>query len=342
MARHLMVGAAIVALFAGQAGSAMAQSAADKAAAEQLFNEARTLMTKKKYSDACPKFEASLKLDPALGTRLNLANCYEENGQLASAWGMYREAEDLAQKTNEPKRVKFARDRAKALEPRLPRLVIKAPAEDAVPGLTVVRDGTAIDRAVFDTAIYVDPGERTIEASAPGFKPFSTKVVAVEGKKLTVEIPALEREPRKIEPPVVDPDRPVGPVTPGITGGPGDTAASSGSSRRILGLGVAGAGVVALGVGMGFGLSAKSKWDKAFDDGLCDSMTKVCSAEGQSLTDSARTRATISTVLVGTGVIMAAGGAFLFFTAPRREVQVTRVIPSAGPDSVGIAVTGRF
>ncbi len=147
MARYLIVSVVAASLIALAQTPAAAQSGADKAAAEKLFNDARKLMKKGNYSEACPKLDASLKLDPALGTRLNLAKCYEEVGKLASAWGLYREAEDLA-KQNKDNRARFARSRAKALEPRLPQLVIKAPSEDEIPGLTVTRDGTTIDRGL--------------------------------------------------------------------------------------------------------------------------------------------------------------------------------------------------
>lgn len=321
-------------LLASLAGTAAAQSAADKAAAEQLFKEARALMTNKNFEEACPKLEASLKLDAALGTRLNLASCYEEVGKLASAWGMYHEAADLAINENQPKRVKFAQDHAKALEPRLPKLVI-AVAEDArVPGLRVTRDGTVVDSAVFGTAIYVDPGARTIVASAPGYKSFTQEVKALEGKQARLDVPALEEEPRAL--PAVDP------AIGGVGEPPLPPLRDRGRSRRLLGLGVAGAGVASLAVGLGFGLSAKGKWDDAKADGKCNLDTNVCTPEGQALADSARTRATISTVTVSLGAVLAVTGGVLYFTAPRAERRTARLVPSAGRGSVGVALSGSF
>lgn len=331
--------AALVAALAllATAAPAAAQNAADKAAAEQLFKEARTLMGAKQYAEACPKLEASLRLDPALGTRLNLASCYEESGKLASAWGMYHEAADLALNENQPKRVKFAQDHAKALEPRLPKLIITvAAASSGLPGLRVTRDGTVIDAALFGTSIYVDPGSRAIAAEAPGHKPFALEVIALEGKETKVEVPALVAEP-KPEPAVVAPQEARVEVPAGVVASFEDP----GKTRRLAGLIAGASGVVAAGVGLGFGLSARSKWNEA-NDGLCTD--NVCTPEGQELADSARSRATVSTVMVSAGAALIVTGAVLYFTAPRREAssRSARLLPTGSASAAGVALVGRF
>jgi hypothetical protein len=111
---------------------------------------------------ACPKFEASLKLDPGLGAILNLADCYEKNGQTASAWAEFREASAAARASGSKDREDLARQRAAALEPKLSRLTIVVGKQSA----QVTRDGTSVDSAAFGTAMPVDPGKHVIEATA--------------------------------------------------------------------------------------------------------------------------------------------------------------------------------
>ena len=75
----------LVALVVGShARSVLAQNASDAAAAEALFDQGKAAMAAHRYSDACPKFHESNRLDEGIGTSLWLAECYEKNGQSAS------------------------------------------------------------------------------------------------------------------------------------------------------------------------------------------------------------------------------------------------------------------
>src|SRR4051812_36727114 len=180
--KHALGALIVVSVIAGHADAqSPSPSGNSSALAEQLFNQARDLAKANQWAEACPKFEASLKYDPVLGTRLNLAACYEHIGKIASAWSLYRQAVDLATQAGDAKRRDYARRQAASLEPRLPRLVITAPA-NSPPGLLVMRDGTPIDPAALGVPLYVDPGPHEIAASAPGLVTVTQTVTVVEAE----------------------------------------------------------------------------------------------------------------------------------------------------------------
>src|SRR5262245_61414545 len=71
------------------AGPAFAE---DRAAAEALFQAGREAMDARDYKTACERFEESHRLEPTAGALLNLANCREKLGELATAWQRFQEA----------------------------------------------------------------------------------------------------------------------------------------------------------------------------------------------------------------------------------------------------------
>ncbi|WP_441285879.1 hypothetical protein ACSRUE_25600 [Sorangium sp. KYC3313] len=164
---------------------------ADTAAAQALFDAAKQLMAQGKYADACPKLEESQRLDPGIGTQFNLAACYEQLGRTASAWSMFLDVAGASRAAGQLEREKVARQRAAALEPRLIRLTITAPA-DSPADLQVKRDGALVGRAQWGTPVPVDPGKHTVEASAAGRAPFARSVELTRaGASETLAIPPL-------------------------------------------------------------------------------------------------------------------------------------------------------
>jgi tetratricopeptide (TPR) repeat protein len=340
---------AVAVLLLVVAGHAHAQSGDSSAMAEQLFKEARELAKANRWAEACPKFEASFKYDPVLGTRLNLAACYEHIGKLASAWGLYRESIDLARKAGDTKRRDYAQKQATALEPRLPRLVITAPTRSPA-GLVVKRDGTTIEAGALGVALYIDPGPHEITASAPGFESFAQTVALAESKTETVALPDLKPQPA----PVVA-ARPATPATAdhdanssAAASGPAAVAATGAPvaprGRKYLAIGLGAAGIAAVGAGLAFGAKARSRFHDAQalcgHDVACDPASYDA---GKRLTSDASSAATISTVLVAAGGAAIAAGVIVLITAPRTsETATARLVPVAHDRGAGLAVVGRF
>jgi tetratricopeptide (TPR) repeat protein len=298
-----------------------------KALAEQLYDQGRALAKSEKWAEACPKFEASLHYDAALGTRLNLATCYEKIGRLASAWGMFRDAAAFALRVGDTARQNYALQHANALLPRLPQLTIARPAK-LPSGFAVKRDDVPLDLATLGNALYIDPGTHEVTASAPGFESFKVRITIDEARTESVIIrelvPFRAKTPRGT-------NEPAGRFDPG-------------RKRRIIGGGVAASGAILAGVGLLFGARASSTYKDA--KALCGSALSCGSdtsfEHGSELVDRAYRQATLSTVLVISGAVAAAAGIAMWVTAPKREHTNTAVTPIVVGRDFGLAIIGRF
>jgi hypothetical protein len=319
---------------------ARAQSASDQAAATALFKQGRDLMAAGKYADACPKLAESQRLDPGAGTLLNLATCYEKNGQLASAWTTYQDAASAAQKAGEGERVKAARARVAALEPNLPTLTIVVPAAVDRPDLEVRRDGALVGRAAWGAPIPVDPGPHPLDASAPGKAPWHGQaLVGGAGAKVSIQIPPLgdaATPPAPATSAPVAPTPATGPAAPAAP--PADSATpSSGGTQRTIALITGGVGIVGIGVGSVFGVIAMSKNNST--SGHCNG--SVCDAPTIATLGDARTDATVSTVGFVAGGVLLAAGAVLYLTAPKGAPSTGLVVsPGAAGSFAGLTLQG--
>ncbi len=318
---------------------ARAQSADDKAAAEALFDEGKKLFLDKKYADACPRFESSQRLDPGIGTLLYLADCYEHTGKLASAWATFREAAAAAKAAGQGERETVARSRAALLEPKLFKLTV-AVAPGAPAGLKVLRNDTEVRREVWNADVPVDPGAYTLSASAPGKKPWSTKIQVPEGAGAqTVTVPPLEDAPQAAPPPTTP--APTAAPAPAPTSAPTPPPETPGSGQRIAGGVVTGLGGAALVVGSVLGLLAMSKNNDAKT--ACPNVP--CSDKtGIDLSHDAGTFADASTAMFVVGGAAVAAGVIVIVTAPRKKAAAPAgsawVAPAIGPGTLGL-VAGR-
>ena len=311
--RGSLVALLVVALALASA-SARAQSA--KAAAEAAFRKGKELLATGDTAGACAAFEDSEKLDVQLGTQYNLALCYEKLGKLTSAWINFSE---VAAKDGKGGRRDDAAKRAKALEPRLTKLVI---------AVTAPVEGESVKIGALDVSVLagspspIDTGSYEVVASAPGFVRWHGHVdVTGEGKTITVEVPALARG---------DVELPLPPAPP---------PPAPHHGRAIAGLAIAGAGVIAVGAGLGLGKDVFDLRDQATP--ACGGNLSSCNdvATAQKDINDARTRALESDVAIGVGAAAIVGGVILYATAPKSAESVTPVI---GPDRVGLSFATRF
>lgn len=261
-------------------------SAADRAAAQLLFDEGRTLMEKGRASEACPRFERSEKLEPGLGTRFHLASCYEAVGKLASAFALFLEVAAEAEARGQAERERLARERSRAVEPRLPRLAIEVPYASS-PALRVERDGTAVDPAQWGLAVPVDAGKHRVAASAPGRLEWHTEVeIRDEASVTRVNVPPLaENRPAFFAP-----------------------------LSRKLGLAALGVGVGTIALGTVFAVQAVSKKDASNREGCNDN--QCTTQDGVTLRREALAAGDRATWAMGIGLLGLGAAAALFWVVP--------------------------
>lgn len=322
------------------AGPLHAASAADNAAADALFKDARKLMAAKKYDEACPKFAESMHLSQRLGTLLNLATCHEKQGKTASAWAEFNHAVAMAKQAHSRAREKYAKRHAKHLEKRLARLTFAVPA--SLSGATLKLDGEEIGSSVWGTPLPVDPGTHQIEVEAPGKKPWSKQVqVKDEPGTTKLEVPMLEDAPAAPAAPSPKkagpaPAKPVEQQSAGASSGMGHT----------LGWVSLGVGVIGVGVGSYFGLrtfSKKSDADSHCGHAIGQSSDTLCDAQGVDLRSQAHTSATISTIGFAVGAVGVGAGIVLLLTGHSTAHEgghAMWIAPAVGPHGGALNVGG--
>jgi hypothetical protein len=331
-ARHLRGRSlGVLALLAAGLGhrDALAQSAQERSLADSLYREGKRLLAADKVSEACRKFEESYRLDKTGGTLINLADCHEREGKLATAYGEFQGALELAQQSKRPERVKYAEKKLAALEPLLPKLTLVM--QKRPEGVTISIDGANVGSGALGSSLPVDPGRHVIRVSAPKHEPFEEVVqISRPAEVKRVDIPALvpAREP------TVEPPKP----------------STDGAWRWPLGFTVLGLGVATAGAGAGFGAWALELGRAAragCPGGACSTDADFAAFQ------TGRTAATLSNALVFGGAGLGLVGVVVLATAPRDQApwkkpapaktgqaRLTSVAPVANEHGAGLSFAG--
>jgi hypothetical protein len=218
-----------------------------------LFAEGRKLVEAGDYKQACQKFEQSLSLNVGIGVQFNLADCWERTGRTASAQALFQGVAASARAAGQAERGQVAQARADALEPRLVRVLIDVKATD--PELVIRRNRIVVDKKAWGAATPLDAGDYLIEATAPGKKPWSTRIIlpASATEVVSIVVPPLEAgEPVKavIAAPKEEPAK---------TPPPAKQADPKDKRRNTYAYVIGGIGIVSVGVGTFLAIKYKSK-----------------------------------------------------------------------------------
>ena len=275
--------------------AASSHAFADESPADRLYREGLALYNEGKMTEACTKFEESRRAENGIGVTLYLGACYKKLGKTATAWGRYREAEELARARHDP-RESVARAEVAELEPTLSRIEVHAASPD---GVEVSVDGVRLPEAQW-SGTPVDPGAHLVRSRARGRAPREQRVDVPTGPAtLRVDVEVSPSPPVGVAPAPRDPAR----------------------TQRTIALAVGGAGVVAAGGGAIFGLVAIHKVDSSNEGSHC--VDDRCDAVGARLRDDARTPAALSTAFFIAGAAALAAGVILYLTAPRASTPAT-------------------
>jgi tetratricopeptide (TPR) repeat protein len=312
---------AVIALVLLSSGLAVADKES-KARADKLFEDGRKYLAAKEYALACTAFEQSHASDPAIGTQLNIALCYEEWGKTASAYRAYVEAERLATEKKD-KRAAGARKKVDELAAKSPKLVFDLP-DNADPSTVLIFDDKQLDMKKLEDDLLVDPGKHTLEIRVPDRPVKKQEIEAVIGerKKIPIELPVAETPKVELPPNVVitEPRR---------------------KGRLYGGIALSAGGAAAIGIASIVALAARQDYANAAVDcpgGACTTRAAY------DATQDARFKANMMTFVAGGGVVLVGVGVYLIVTSAGKKVEQPRdgvtVRPIATPDSIGIAIGG--
>jgi tetratricopeptide (TPR) repeat protein len=292
------------------------------AAARALAVEGVKLAQDGHCDQAIDKLERAEKLRHSSIVLEQLGECYIEKGRFVEGAEAMRSVIREGTPENPSDAMKRAHTNAQSMLDNAKNKIAMLTITIEVVGSAepnVAIDGQPVPIALLGAARPTDPGEHTVEASAPGHLPVKRRVALAPGQSDTLAL-TLVVDPRaqpfaaKAEEnaPAAAPEAPVPVATPvePTERGPNRVPA-------YIAWGVAGA-AVAVGVAYGWvAMNQKSDLDKACPAHRCPP------AERDRL-DTAKTNGVISTVAFGVGLGAAITGGLLFFLAEgESEAQPT-------------------
>jgi len=291
--------------------------------ADDLFRQGQERLQIGLTREACELLASSHRLDPALGTLLNLALCHQKEGKMATAHREYVIAATWARERSEGEREQFARQRASALEVDIPTLRIEI--AGAPRNLHVSLDGRAVDGTELEGDIAVDPGHHRVEVTATAKRAWHKSNLSIEPRTRT-----LLRV-------VLDDEMPV------------DAPASTSSHRSVAGYVAGGVAMASLGAGVALllragALDAESERD-AERAKLVSPADPALKAVALASHEAAVTSQAVGLVSMGIGTLGV--GACLYFLLSARGAEAPaagtiRVLPNVGSERGGLEVRATF
>lgn len=315
---------------------ARAQSAADKAAARALADDADASLAAKNFGTAVEKYQKALLLVPdALTLRLGLARAQAGVGKFLEATESYNMIIRAPLGPSAPAPFRAAQkdaereitDTSSHIGAVIITLVVpggKRP--PTAPTLSI--DDEAISVALVGERRPANPGRHMIRFKADGFEPAEARVEVKEGQTSPVSINLVPVAPTAAPPPAPATSSsnaaPAAPISE-----PPPAAPAPNRTAAYVAFGLGGAGLLVGGIA---GAVAVSKHGK-----LSDTCVDGCPPGSQGDIDSYRTTGGVSTVgfVVG-GVGVAAGTVLWLLTpSPTKAARQRAITPFVSPSGLG-------
>ena len=291
---------------------------AEASEADRLFQLGRRASEMGKFATACSLFRESHRLEPAVGTLLNLGDCEDQQNHIAAALEYYKDALSRLSVTDD--RLGNLRERIEGIERRSGTLELVL--GDGAPLETQIAvDGEAIPPAK-RKKLLLPAGGHLVQVTAVGYRGSRQQVDIVAGsaKRLIVwPGPQLEATELALL------------TNPSSEDVPAETRRESrAQTLRVAGFALMGAGAASLWVGSLTGLFAIDRESLRKEN--CDA-TNQCNQVGFDAARSGSTFATVATYTLAAGALATAGGLVLVLTnrtkAPdkveeRREARAPR------------------
>jgi hypothetical protein len=318
-----------------------AEDAKELSRARAKFQRATELEQAGNWAGALQLFREVGQVKMTAQVRYHIALCEMNLGKLVAALGGYELALAEADEVG-PAFKKEVSDSIEDLKARIPKLVIMR--GEGAQAASIELDGVALGSNYIGVEFPVDPGPHTVEAKAPGHKPFYTTVSIEEKGRETVEV-LLERVR-------VDSDASGG-GRESMNAGAGDVARDRPPSRLVPYV-IGGVGVASLLASGTFFLLRQGAFVEVED--LCGTPDQLssCPAENKQKAEEHFNRGvtynTLSMATLGVGVVAVGVAVTLYVTqsnsssarlAPR-HVAGWQLQPSSPGSDAGMSLVGRF
>lgn len=318
MQRFAFVTAALVAMSAGTSARAD-----DTARAKELYEMGNKLYDEQKWAEAEAAYQSAWNLRKSFDLAGNLGDVEMQLGQYRDAAEHLSYAYDEFPTGGKPevrealgKRIEEARQQVGVLQIKTNIL-----------GARLYVDGKLVGQAPLEKGVFVDVGQRVIEARIDGHDDQLRTIDVTKGSKQEIELK----------------------LVPKASGGQ-----SSGNTQRIaivaIGAGLTAAGI---GTGIGFWVAASGKTTAADDirsgglnrgdcPGTSTAVIAKCTSLKTTLSDH-DTYFNVGTAMFTTGILAGAGTILYVVATKKRPGAVAfQPAPIVTPSLTGISVSGRF